>query len=91
VRIRLGCARPVISAIIPSSRSDMLACIQSQSGKQGQIKRRVWTNGPCTLVLTGRRRVMMPLVLIWLTAGFAGAAVLVVLLFWIAERYFRDD
>jgi hypothetical protein len=34
---------------------------------------------------------MMPLVLIWLTAGFAGAAVLVVLLFWIAERYFRDD
>jgi hypothetical protein len=30
-------------------------------------------------------------ILVWLTLGFGGALLLVLLLFWIAGRYFRDD
>jgi hypothetical protein len=33
----------------------------------------------------------MTLIFIWLTAGFVGAAILILVLFWIAGRYFRDD
>jgi hypothetical protein len=33
----------------------------------------------------------MSLIFIWLTLSFAGAAVLIVLLFWLADRYFKDE
>jgi hypothetical protein len=33
----------------------------------------------------------MSFVFIWLIAGFAAAVVLILLLFWFAGRYFKDD
>jgi hypothetical protein len=34
---------------------------------------------------------IMPFILLWLTLGFVGAAVLVIVFFWIAGRYLKDD
>jgi len=31
------------------------------------------------------------LIFIWLGASFVGAVLLIVVIFWIAERYFKDD
>ena len=33
----------------------------------------------------------MSSVFVWLSASFVGAVVLIVVLFWIAGRYFKDD
>jgi hypothetical protein len=33
----------------------------------------------------------MSLIFVWLAASFAGAILLILLIFWIAGRYFRDD
>jgi hypothetical protein len=33
----------------------------------------------------------MSLILIWLTASFFGAVLLIVVIFWFLERKFRDD
>jgi hypothetical protein len=33
----------------------------------------------------------MSFVFIWLTAGFVAAVVLILVLFWFAGRYFKDD
>jgi hypothetical protein len=33
----------------------------------------------------------MSFVFIWLTAGFVGAVILILVLFWFAGRYFKDD
>jgi len=40
---------------------------------------------------TGYETMTMSMVLVWLTIGFVGAVGLIILLFWIAGRYLKDD